>query len=171
MAKIPERIPRLKALAARDDEMGTAIPWDRLSTQSWQPATCSTPPCEIEQYRDDDDPSTVVFADVLHVCEAHAVGPDPTTDNAHGRKVYEACRSEDRRWMRAVAVLSSVTGASPQAAHDQVNVEWSAQRLADGIARIANITIPTSVSEGNRASVAAFLNAEFGAGAVIVTRG
>lgn len=172
MAKKPEMHEKLQELAARQDNLGTTIPWDRLTVNRWEPDTCD---CIVNFYFDDDDPQTVEFADVVKACPAHDVD-SPTADLVQGRKVHTAVSDENRRKNRVMTVVANELGIDLTTESGQVTfrgrftVDWQATTLIDGLSRVVTVTV-TGISNQQRDTLQAYADAEFGTGAIVVVRG
>lgn len=160
MAKRPEMIPVLQELAARPDDLGTAIPWDRLTVNEWKPDTCD---CVIWQYFDDDNPRVVEFAEIKQVCAEHTSrGGQPD------KPLWQVVGREARRKGRVQEIVANLLGStvSEQLKVSRYAIAWEGA----GLERVLRITVK-GLTAKQQSDAQAFADAEFGVGTVIVVRG
>lgn len=160
MAKRPEMHDTLKLLAARNDDLGTAIPWDRLTVNEWRPDTCD---CVIWQYFDDENPRVVEFAELKEVCAEHqSRGGQPD------KPLWQVIGRENRRKGRVQEIIANLLGStqSDEIKAGRFTIAWEGTDLE----RVLRITVK-GLNAKQRDDAQAFADAEFGAGAVIVVRG
>lgn len=158
MAKRQEMHATLQELAARNDDLGTAIPWDRLTVNEWRPAGCD---CVIWQYFDDDNPRTVEFAEMREVCAEHqAVGG---TDS---KPTWAAVGAENRKVGRATEIAATELGLTASGILNRITVTW---QPGTDVERVAVVTVK-GLNAKQVSNAQAFCDAEFGVGSIIVQR-